>query len=76
MFIQILEVFFGRTRTPEPAVVLSELADSSVNFSVRVWCNSADYWDIYFEMQEKVKLLGDRVLTCLHDGFECRPETR
>ena len=47
-------------QTPEPTVVVSELADSSVNFSVRVWCNAADYWPIYFDMQEKVKLNFDK----------------
>jgi small conductance mechanosensitive channel len=38
----------------EPMVVVSELADSSVNFVVRVWAKSADYWGIFFEMNEKV----------------------
>ncbi len=44
---------------PEPQVVLKELADSSVNLAVRVWCNSADYWGIFFDFQEKVKLSFD-----------------
>ena len=44
---------------PVSMVVVSELADSSVNFKVRAWCNSADYWGIYFDMQEKVKLEFD-----------------
>jgi small conductance mechanosensitive channel len=39
--------------------VLSELADSSVNFTVRVWVNAADYWGVYFDMMEKVKLTFD-----------------
>jgi small conductance mechanosensitive channel len=42
-------------KDPEPAVVVSELADSSVNFTVRAWCDAADYWGIFFDMQEKVK---------------------
>lgn len=45
---------------PAPTIAVSELADSSVNFVVRVWCNAPDYWDIYFEMQEKVKLTFDK----------------
>ena len=45
---------------PAPFVVVSELADSSVNFAVRVWCDSANYWGIYFDMQEKVKLEFDK----------------
>lgn len=46
-------------KDPEPAIFVSALADSSVNFAVRVWCNSADYWAIYRDMQEKVKLTFD-----------------
>ena len=45
---------------PEPQIVVSELADSSVNFAVRVWCDSADYWGIYFDMHEKVKMAFDQ----------------
>ena len=45
---------------PAPVVVVSELADSSVNFTIRVWCNAADYWGIYYDMQEKVKLAFDK----------------
>ena len=44
----------------EPFIAVKELADSSVNFVVRVWAKSADYWGIYFEMQEKVKLTFDK----------------
>ena len=47
-------------KEPAPMVALSELGDSSVNSVVRVWCNSADYWGIYFDMQEKVKLTFDQ----------------
>lgn len=44
---------------PAPVVVLSELGDSSVNFTVRAWCNAGDYWGIYFDMQERVKKAFD-----------------
>jgi small conductance mechanosensitive channel len=40
---------------PAPAVVVSELADSSVNFKVRVWTIADDYWGFYFDTTEKVK---------------------
>ena len=39
---------------PEPFIGLSELADSSVNFAVRVWVNAPDYWGVFFDMNEKV----------------------
>lgn len=45
---------------PEPVVVVSELGDSSVNFAVRAWTNTSDYWNVYFDMQEKVKLEFDK----------------
>jgi small conductance mechanosensitive channel len=47
-------------KDPEPMVVVSELGDSSVNFTVRVWANSADYWGVYFDMHENVKLTFDK----------------
>jgi len=39
---------------PSYFVGLSEFADSSLNFSIRVWVNSADYWDVYFKMNEDI----------------------
>jgi len=47
-------------KEPEPAILVSELADSAVNFSVRVWCKAEDYWGVYFDMHEKVKLEFDK----------------
>ena len=44
---------------PAPFVAVSELADSSVNFATRSWVNSADYWGVYFDTLEKVKLVFD-----------------
>ena len=42
--------------TPEPFVGVLELADSSVNYAVRPWCKAADYWDVYFDITERVKI--------------------
>ena len=44
---------------PAPFVAVSELADSSVNFVVRAWTTTDDYWDVYFEMLENVKITFD-----------------
>ncbi len=46
-------------KDPAPLVVVSELADSSVNFTYRVWVNTEDYWAVRFETLEKVKLTFD-----------------
>ena len=43
-------------KDPEPVVAVSELADSSVNFVVRVWVKSADYWKVKWDLTEQVKL--------------------
>ncbi|QGY41703.1 mechanosensitive ion channel [Pseudodesulfovibrio cashew] len=45
---------------PAPVVEVLELADSSVNFVVRPWCKTSDYWGVYFAITEKVKLLFDK----------------
>jgi small conductance mechanosensitive channel len=42
-------------KEPPFTVAVSELGDSSVNFVVRPWVKSADYWDVYFDVTTKVK---------------------
>lgn len=44
---------------PAPQVAVSELADSSVNFVVRPWVKSEDYWDVHFAITENIKLTFD-----------------
>jgi len=46
-------------KDPAPFVAVSELADSSVNFVVKIWVKSGDYWGVYFDTIEKVKLTFD-----------------
>jgi small conductance mechanosensitive channel len=41
-------------KTPDPFIALSALADSSVNFTVRAWVKSDDYWGVFFDMNENV----------------------
>jgi len=42
-------------KDPASMVAVSELADSSVNFTVRAWTNGGDYWSFYCDTTEKVK---------------------
>ena len=42
-------------KDPEPMVAVSELADSSVNFVIRAWCNASDYWPLKFAMTRALK---------------------
>lgn len=44
---------------PAHLVVVSELADSSVNFTVRAWVQASDYWGLKFDLTELVKLTFD-----------------
>jgi small conductance mechanosensitive channel len=45
---------------PPPTIGVLELADSSVNFAVRPWVNTADYWDVYFALNEAMKKRFDQ----------------
>lgn len=40
---------------PEPWMRVTNLGDSSVDITVRVWCEAADYWDVKFDMTKSVK---------------------
>jgi len=44
---------------PAPVITVGELADSSVNFLVRPWANSGDYWGVLWDTTEAVKLKFD-----------------
>lgn len=40
---------------PAPTIGVLELGDSSVNFAVRPWVKTGDYWAVYFDTQEAIK---------------------
>ena len=42
-------------KDPAPMIGLVELGDSSVNFTVRSWVKTVDYWNVFFDTQEKIK---------------------
>ena len=46
-------------KDPAATVAVAELADSSVNFNVRPWVKSEDYWDVRSDLLENVKLTFD-----------------
>jgi len=48
---------------PACTIAVSELADSSVNFVLRPWVNTADYWPVKFDLTETIKKRFD------HDGI-------
>lgn len=45
---------------PEPVIKLSALGASSVDFIVRPWSNTADYWNVYWDITRSVKLEFDK----------------
>lgn len=45
---------------PKPVVRLQSLAASSIDFTVRVWCKTSDYWDVYYDITEEVKIRFDK----------------
>ena len=44
---------------PGTTIAVSELGDSSVNFVVRPWVNTGDYWSVRFDLIERIKLRFD-----------------
>ena len=56
---EILESCEKTLKDPEPMIRLHELGDSSVNFVVRPWVKTEDYWDVYWEVHRKVKMTFD-----------------
>jgi len=52
MLLNMMEKDKRILSNPEPFVALGELSDSSVNLTVRAWVKAADYWGVYFDMNE------------------------
>ena len=47
-------------KEPAPLVAVTELADSSINFAVRPWCATPDYWAVYYDVTEQTKEALDK----------------
>jgi len=60
---KIIEDVLGRDqrilKDPETQISVAELGDSSVNFVVRPWVKSDDYWDVYMDTTENIKKAFD-----------------
>ena len=44
---------------PAPAAVVTAYGESSISYSLRLWVKNADYWDVYFEVNRRVKEIFD-----------------
>lgn len=54
----VADVLNGDARVlkdPAPTIAVLELGDSSVNFAVRPWVKTGDYWNVYFDTTERIK---------------------
>ena len=47
-------------KDPAPKIAVAELADSSVNFIVRPWCATSDYWPLMWDLTETIKKRFDQ----------------
>lgn len=45
---------------PAPFAALTDYADSVVNYTVRVWVKTADYWDVYFLINQRIKTVFEK----------------
>ena len=52
--MRILEADSRVLKEPEPFVSITAMADSSVNIAVRAWVNTSDYWNVFFDFNNKV----------------------
>lgn len=47
-------------KVPSPLIAVGNHGDNGITIEVKVWCKSEDYWLLYYDMQEKVKLAFDK----------------
>ena len=45
---------------PAPAAVVSAYGDSAIQYSLRLWVKTSDYWDVYFRVNQRVKDIFDQ----------------
>ena len=44
---------------PAPMAVVTAYGESAINYSLRLWVDNADYWDVYFAVNQRVKTIFD-----------------
>ena len=57
----------------EPMVRVHSYGDSAVKLIARCWCEAADYWDIYFDLTEQVRVaLEEKNITIPYNQLDVR----
>ena len=74
---QLLEADSRVMKTPTYLIALGNLADSAVQITVRAWTTADDYWDVYFDMNERVyKIFPEHGLTIPFNQLEVNLTTK
>ncbi|SHG76872.1 mechanosensitive ion channel family protein [Ferrimonas marina] len=60
LLAEIVEAHEMTLATPEPTIKLHRLGESSVDFIVRPWVRTEDYWDVYWDITREVKIRFDQ----------------
>ncbi len=57
---EVIEAHPLALKDPAPFVRLSAHSDSALTYTARIWTKTADYWDVYFDVNESVKIAFDK----------------
>lgn len=55
ILMEVISAHESVLESPEPQVCVSNLGESSVDFVVRPWCKTGDYWDVRFDLTKSIK---------------------
>ncbi|MBQ1205866.1 MAG: mechanosensitive ion channel family protein, partial [Clostridia bacterium] len=55
IMLSVAESCAKALKDPAPAAIMSDCADSGINYTLRVWSNNADYWDVREELVSGVR---------------------
>ena len=61
---------------PAPMAVITGYGDSAIQYSLRVWVKTADYWDVYFAVNQRIKQIFDEqgiAMACSHLNVHLHP---
>ncbi len=60
VILEVLDTDKRFLKVPEPLIAVTEHGDNAVVILTRVWCKTSDYWDLYYYIQEQIKLSFDK----------------
>lgn len=60
IILQVIKAHPAALKDPAPFVRLSSHSDSALTYTARIWVKNPDYWDVYFDVTEGVKIAFDK----------------